>query len=152
MKLQAGARVQNYRVALSCISTAAELATLSGIQENTMPNLEGYSTETLWELLVGAALLVTWVFVQVAFALYYAKEFYTGCAEYGNSGFEFPNNPSPTYWDFIRFAFVIGMRIQTPRAQVTSQKLRRTVILQCVILVTLNTSMFMVAVLVALRR
>jgi uncharacterized membrane protein len=77
-----------------------------------MFSIEGHSNEIMVELLVGVTLLISWVFVQVAFARYYAQEFYSQKAGSDNSGFEFPNNPRPDYWDFIRFAFVIGMRIQ----------------------------------------
>ena len=35
--------------------------------------------------------------------------------------------------DFIRFTFVIGMRTQALRVQVTSKKMRRVVIVQCIV-------------------
>ena len=76
-----------------------------------MFGIDGHSTETLVELLSEVTLLISWVFVQVVFALYYAHEFYGKSAESSNSGFVFSNNPLPDYWDFIRFAFVIGMRL-----------------------------------------
>jgi uncharacterized membrane protein len=85
------------------------------------------------------------------FALYYAHEFYGKSAESSNSGFVFSNNPLPDYWDFIRFAFVIGMRIQAPRVQVTSKKMRRVVIVQCIVSVILNTSILMLAIMIVAR-
>jgi uncharacterized membrane protein len=103
------------------------------------------------ELLVGITLLVSWVFVQVAFALYYEQEFYGRNADRRSSGFEFPNKPLPDYWDFIRFAFVIGMRIHAPHVQVTSKKMRRVVIIQCILSVILNTSILMVTILIMVR-
>jgi uncharacterized membrane protein len=116
-----------------------------------MFSIEGHSIETMMELLAGITLLVSWVFVQVAFALYYEHEFYGRDAERRNTGFEFPNKPLPDYWDFIRFAFVIGMRIHAPRVQVTSKKMRRAVIIQCILSVILNTSILMVAILIMVR-
>jgi uncharacterized membrane protein len=85
----------------------------------------------------------------VAFARYYAQEFYSQKAGSDNSGFEFPNNPD--YWDFIRFAFVIGMRIQVPRVQVTSKKMRRVVIVQCIVSVILNLFIVTLAILIVAR-
>ena len=117
-----------------------------------MFNIEGHSVETVVELLAGVTLLVLWVFTQVAFAFYYEHEFYSRNAESRNSGFEFPKNPLPDYWDFIRFAFVIGMRIHAPCVQVTSKKLRRTIIVQCILSVILNTSILMLAILIVVRR
>jgi uncharacterized membrane protein len=117
-----------------------------------MFGIEGPSTETLVELLAGVTLLISWVFVQVVFALYYAHECYGKNAEFSNSGFVFPNNPLPDYWDFIRFALVIGMRIQAPRVQVTSKKMRRVVIVQCIVSFIFNLSILMLAITIVARR
>jgi uncharacterized membrane protein len=116
-----------------------------------MFGIEGHSTEMLVELLAEVTLLISWVFVQVIFALYYAHEFYGKNAGFNNSGFVFPNNPLPDYWDFIRFAFVIGMRIQVPRVQVTSKKMRRVVIVHCIVSVIFNTSILVLAILIVAR-
>ena len=116
-----------------------------------MFSIEGHSNEIMMELLAGVTLLISWVFVQVAFARYYAQEFYSRKAGSDNSGFEFPNNPIPDYRDFIRFAFVIGMRIQVPRVQVTSKKMRRVVIVQCIVSVIPNLSILTLAILIVAR-
>lgn len=113
-----------------------------------MFRIEWYSQETLAELLSVVTLLVSWVLIQVAFARYYAHEFYGRNSDPGDPAFVFPNRPQPDYWDFIRFAFVIGMRIGTPRAQVTSRKMRRVVIAHCAVSFILNLSIFMLAVLI----
>jgi len=113
-----------------------------------MFSIEGHSIETMVEMLAGVTLLIAWVFVQVAFARYYAHEFYRRKAGSDNSGFEFPNNPHPDYWDFIRFAFVIGMRIQVPRVQVTSKKMRRAVIVQSIVSFIFNLSILVFAILI----
>jgi len=86
-----------------------------------MFGIEEYSTETLAELLSGVTLLISWAIVQVAFGFYYAQE-YGKAALSSNSGFVFPNKALPDFSDFLRFALVIGMRIQVPRVQVTSKK------------------------------
>jgi uncharacterized membrane protein len=116
-----------------------------------MFSIEGRSIETMVELLAEVTLLISWVFVQVAFARYYAHEFYSRNAGSDNSGFEFPNNPHPDYWNFIRFAFIIGMRIQVPRVQVTSKKMRRVVIVQCIVSVIFNLSIVVLAILIVAR-
>jgi uncharacterized membrane protein len=133
------------------MASYAVIDDLGGIQEDTMFSNEGHSIETTVELLAGVSLLISWVFVQVAFARYYAHEFYSQKAGSDNSGFEFPNNPLPDYWDFIRFAFVIGMRLQVPRVQVTSKKMRRVVIVQCIVSVIFNLSILVLAILIVAR-
>jgi uncharacterized membrane protein len=122
----------------------------SGIQEEAMFGILGHSTETLVELLSGVTLLISWLFVQVVFALYYAHEFYGKNADSSNA--VFPNNLLPDYWDFISFAFVIGLRIQAPRVQITSKKMRRVVIVQCLVSFILNLSIFMLATTIVVRR
>ena len=116
-----------------------------------MFSIGGHSIETMVELLAEVTLLISWVFVQVVFAGYYAYEFYRRKAGSDNSGFEFPNNPLPYYWDFIRFAFVIGMRLQVPRVQVTSKKMRRVVIVQCIVSVIFNLFILALAILIVAR-
>ena len=116
-----------------------------------MFSIKEHSIETMVELLAEVALLISWVFVQVAFARYYAHEFYSRKAGTDSPGFEFPNNPRPDYWDFIRFAFVLGMRIQVPSVQVTSKKMRRVVIVQCIVSAIFNLSILVLAILILIR-
>jgi uncharacterized membrane protein len=116
-----------------------------------MFSINGHATETMVVLLAEVTLLISWVFVQLAFARYYAHEFDSRKAGSDNSGFEFPNNPLPDYWDFIRFAFIIGMRIQVPRVQVTSKKMRRVVIVQCIVSVIFNLFILALAILILAR-
>ena len=53
-------------------------------------------------------ILLSWSFIQVIFAFHYAHEFY---AEHRGQagGLGFPGDDPPDYWDFLYFAFVIGM-------------------------------------------
>lgn len=101
--------------------------------------------------IMAVTLLVSWVFVQVVFALYYAHEYYGKNANSKNADFVFPDNRLPNYWDFIRFALVIGMRIQVPRVQVTSKRMRRVVMVQCLVSVIFNTSILMLVMLLVVR-
>ena len=116
-----------------------------------MFDFEGHSSGTLKELLSGVTLVISWIFVQVIFALYYAHKFYDRNVEHGNHGFTFPNNPLPDYWNFIRFAFVIGMRIQAPRVQVTSKKMRRVVLAHSVLSFILSVAILVLALSIIVR-
>ena len=73
-----------------------------------------------------ATILLSWTFIQVIFALHYAHEYYGEGAEGG--GLQFPADDRPDYWDFVYFAFVIGMTFQVSDVQVTSKLLRRVVV------------------------
>ena len=116
-----------------------------------MFDFEGHSSGTLKELLSGATLVILSIFVQAIFALYYAHKFYDRNVEHGNHGFTFPNNPLPDYWNFIRFAFVIGMRIQAPRVQVTSKKMRRVVLAHSVLSFILSVAILVLALSIIIR-
>jgi uncharacterized membrane protein len=122
------------------------------MQEDPMLGIEAPSGETFGQLLACGTLAVSWVFVQVVFALYYAHQFYGPNAQSSNPQFVFPNNPLPDYLDFIRFAFGIGMRIRAPRVQVTSKKMRRVVLAHSMISFVFNVSIFVLAVAIVVQR
>jgi len=76
-------------------------------------------------VLVVATITLSWIFVQVMFALHYAHEYYDEGDEGG--GLVFPDDPHPEYWDFLYFSVVIGMTFQVSDVQVTSKPLRKLV-------------------------
>ena len=83
-------------------------------------------TRDLTVILVVATLLLSWLTMQVVFALRYAHEYYTATTgKVVDKGLEFPSEEEPDYWDFVYFAFVLGMTFQVSDVQITSRKLRR---------------------------
>jgi uncharacterized membrane protein len=84
---------------------------------------------------VGLAVLTiacSWFVTHVMFALHYAHRFYrddpsTPEAD-ATGGLNFPGDTQPHYWDFLYFAFVIGMTSQVSDVQVTSRPMRRLVL------------------------
>jgi uncharacterized membrane protein len=43
-------------------------------------------------------------------------------------GLQFPEDDKPDYWDFVYFAFVIGMTFQVSDVAVTQKSIRRLVV------------------------
>jgi uncharacterized membrane protein len=82
--------------------------------------------------LVIATLVLCWLFSNLVYALHYAHMFYrqdeTG-RDHG--GIAMPGTEQPDYWDFIYFAFTLGMTFQTSDTAVTSTRYRRVVIFHC---------------------
>ena len=72
-----------------------------------------------------ATVVLSWLFTHTIFALHYAYEFY-GEGDRAK-GLDFPGNAQPDYWDFIYFAFVIGMTFQVSDVAVTNKWIRRSV-------------------------
>jgi uncharacterized membrane protein len=77
-------------------------------------------------------IVCSWFLTHVMFALHYAHRFYRDNPETpeadATGGLEFPGGEPPHYWDFIYFAFVIGMTSQVSDVKVTSGPMRRLVL------------------------
>ena len=83
-------------------------------------------------LIVGT-LAMAWIFANLVYALHYAHMFYvadqTGA---DRGGIDFPDTPEPDYWDFLYFAFTLGMTFQTSDVEIRSRAVRQVVTLHCV--------------------
>jgi uncharacterized membrane protein len=69
--------------------------------------------------------VLSWTFIHLIFALHYAHEFYGEGSR--TDGLKFPGGERPDYWDFVYFAFVIGMTFQVSDVAVVNKWIRRTV-------------------------
>ncbi len=79
----------------------------------------------LYLALAIATVVLSWVFTHTIFALHYAHEFYGEHAR--ANGLRFLDKGQPDYWDFMYFAFVIGMTFQVSDIAITNKWIRRTV-------------------------
>jgi uncharacterized membrane protein len=85
-----------------------------------------------WPLaLILGTLALCWTFSNTVYALHYAHLFYSPGDAGDAGGLEFPETPEPDYWDFVYFAFCLGMTFQTSDVTVTQGRLRRPVTIQC---------------------
>ncbi len=100
----------------SLFAIFAELATV----ERSGPHYGLYVTLAL------GTVVLSWTFIHTIFALHYAHEFYGDHAQ--KNGLRFPGDGQPDYWDFVYFAFVIGMTFQVSDVAVTHKSVRRTVV------------------------
>ena len=109
------------RLSILVLTVAAGLASLVVI----LVELSSTAGRRPWQVVVAAATIVlSWAFVHTMFALHYAHECYS---EGRTGGLTFPGAGEPDYWDFIYFAFTIGMTSQVTDVAVTSRSVRRTV-------------------------
>lgn len=78
-------------------------------------------------LLALVAVPLGWATVHLMSAIHYAHLFWQPEPGEGTprKGLEFPGTKAPEGWDFVYFAFVIGMTAQTSDVQITSQHMRR---------------------------
>jgi uncharacterized membrane protein len=82
--------------------------------------------------LVLATLIIAWIFSNTIYALHYAHMCYiTEGGKPETGGLDFPNSERPNYWDFIYFAFTLGMTFQTSDVSITNSVMRKTVVCHC---------------------
>ncbi len=79
--------------------------------------------------LIIATLGIAWLFANTLYALHYAHLFY-GEGK-GVAALTFPDTMTPDYWDFIYFAFTLGMTFQTSDVLINGRTIRRVVLAQC---------------------
>jgi uncharacterized membrane protein len=77
-------------------------------------------------LIVGT-LVLAWLFSNVIYALHYAHLFYSKDPDKGGDcgGIDFPGETEPDYWDFLYFAFTLGMTFQVSDTDITNGRVRR---------------------------
>jgi uncharacterized membrane protein len=90
----------------------------------------GRSPQPLTKMLIVATLTVAWLFSNTVYAFHYAHLAYYRPGR-GAIGIEFPGTPEPIYWDFIYFAYTLGMTFQTSDVTISDQRIRRFVTLHC---------------------
>lgn len=85
-------------------------------------------------VLAAGTLMLSWLFMNILFAVHYAHAYYGDDTRRKTSGgLQFPGGGDPDYWDFAYFAIVIGMTFQVSDVQITDRALRRAVLLHSVI-------------------
>lgn len=84
-------------------------------------------------LLIVTTLALAWLFSNMVYTLHYAHLFYLpGPGGKDSGGLDFPGGDgTPTYWDFIYFAFTLGMTFQTSDVEMTDTKMRQVATFHC---------------------
>jgi uncharacterized membrane protein len=89
----------------------------------------GHPPQPFTRILIIATLIVAWLFSNTIYALHYAHLAYID--EEHCSGIEFPGTSEPVYWDFVYFAFTLGMTFQTSDVTISNQHIRKIVTMHC---------------------
>ncbi|MBS0502699.1 MAG: DUF1345 domain-containing protein [Proteobacteria bacterium] len=115
------------RVALLIISVAIS-AVVFGAVAQVVTNKSEYS-----KALVIVTLAMSWVFVQVIYALHYAHLYYSAGKGRGGfaGGLSIPSTETPDYSDFLHFSLILGMTFQTADIDITSTAIRRVSTWHC---------------------
>ena len=111
------------RVLLLGVAVIVLLAILAaiGLELNTKaaPNV----------VVVVGTLTLAWFFANTVFALHYAHEYYL---EGSTGGLDFPGEAEcPDYFDFVYFAYTLGMAFATSDVQIASRRMRQVATIHC---------------------
>ena len=111
------------------LMSAAVLASLGGVLaviHDTRQAAPG--TAAYLVLLALGTLLLSWLCMNVVFAIHYAHRYYGEPAQEGGRGLIFPEpNAAPNYSEFVYFAFCIGMTYQVSDVMTSTRAFRRLV-------------------------
>jgi uncharacterized membrane protein len=133
-------------LAIIVIAAAASLGALTFV----MQKADGASASPLSAKIAVASftLAVSWILVHTTFAIRYAHYFYGDPEPKGRrrGGLAFPGVENPDFWDFVYYAFVVGMTCQVSDVQVTSRAMRRLTLAHGVLSFFFNTGVLALAV------
>ena len=90
--------------------------------------------------------IVSWLFVNTAFALHYAHVYYQEYAKNSEAPLLFASKAKPTYVDFLYFSIVIGMTCQTADVNIASSRMRFLVMIQGMTAFVFNASLLALAI------
>jgi uncharacterized membrane protein len=100
-------------------------------------------------ILATVTIVLSWAFTHTMFALHYAHEFHDENGGRGG-GMQFPgDDPEPDYWDFMYFAFTIGMCAQVSDVTISCKPIRRTAFGHSVISFIFNAALLALTVNIA---
>jgi uncharacterized membrane protein len=89
-------------------------------------------TDLVAILISVTTLVLAWLFSNMVYTLHYAHLFYSDAADGSDAGgLDFPSCAEPDYWDFAYFAFTLGMTFQTSDVEITSRRVRKVALGQC---------------------
>jgi uncharacterized membrane protein len=128
------------------IAAAASFTALAFVLQKP----EGAPTSSLvGRVLVAVGTLVlSWTMVHAMFAIRYAHYFYGDPEADGTprGGLSFPGKGHPDFWDFMYYAFVVGMTCQVSDVQVLSKPMRRLTLAHGVLSFFFNAGVLALAV------
>lgn len=135
-------------LAIVVIATAASFASLAFVLQK--PTGADASTGSLvGRILVAVVtLILSWTFVHAMFAIRYAHYFYAVPTAKGphRGGLAFPGHDDPDFWDFMYYAFVVGMTCQVSDVQVVSRAMRRLTLAHGILSFFFNAGVLALAV------
>lgn len=89
-------------------------------------------------------LALSWFLIHTLYAFHYAHRYYQSAVP--ERGLGFPADNAPDYFDFLYYAFVIGMTAQVADVQVRSREMRRVTLIHGILSFAFNMSLLALAI------
>jgi uncharacterized membrane protein len=96
--------------------------------------------------LAACTMVLSWVFMQVVFAVHYTHIYYGDENGVERGGLKFAGDDPPDFWDFVYFTVSIGATAQTSDTGVETRRMRRIVTAQAVYSFFFNTAVLAMAI------
>jgi uncharacterized membrane protein len=114
------------RILLLALTAVTMITILTAV---TAELTQGDAPDRLAVALVIVTLAIAWCFSNMIYAIHYAHLYYDDSRGGGDrGGVEFPKTKAPNYWDFVYFAYTLGMTFQTSDVSITDGQWRKVVI------------------------
>ncbi|MDP9930721.1 DUF1345 domain-containing protein [Variovorax paradoxus] len=85
------------------------------------------------------ALVGSWLMMHTIYAFHYAHRYYIDQRDGSpDGGLDFPGKQEPDYFDFLYYAYVVGMTTQVSDVQATSREMRRITLVHSVLAFAFN--------------
>lgn len=85
------------------------------------------------------ALVGSWLMMHTIYAFHYAHRYYIDQRDGSpDGGLDFPGKDQPDYFDFLYYAYVVGMTSQVSDVQATSREMRRITLVHSVLAFAFN--------------
>ncbi len=131
------------------LAIAASFAAIAGLIGEAKASGTGPNEKVLLAGLAVLTIMTSWAVTQVAFALHYARDYYSPQVGGEIGGLRFPQCENPDYWDFLYFSTSIGAASQTSDTEICSRALRRLVTLHAIVAFFFNTAVLALTVNIA---
>ena len=100
-------------------------------------------------LLAGGTMMLSWLFMQLIFAVHYTHIYYGDENGTERGGLKFAGTDEPDFWDFVYFTVSVGATAQTSDTSVESRRMRRIVTAQAIYSFFFNTAVLALAINIA---
>ncbi len=124
------------RYTVLCLGSMAAVAVLLAIAVE-LHGSKNASSPGPHIAVAAATILLSWFFMNTIFALHYAHGYFGDAdptVEYQPAGgLHFPGEGLPDYWDFMYFAFCIGMTFQVSDVEIEDREIRRVALAHSVL-------------------